>query len=160
MNEIKITEKDLIGEIKRFPIEVVRKMVEEQVRQGNKADVSIFQKKNYADKENGGFKWKDTEEGFEFWDMVIIYEEFDKFFEKYPKQETTEMQDAENTATQAYKEIDWEARRFEIVKTYLHGILTSPEIVFTIDKLAETSVKVADAIISKMKGGSDEKYTR
>lgn len=160
MNEIKITEKDLIGEIKGFPIEVVRKMVEEQVRQGNKADVSIFQKKNYADKENGGFKWKDTKEGFKFWDTVIIYEEFDKFFEKYPKQETTEMQDAENTATQAYKEIDWEARRFEIVKTYLHGILTSPEIVFTIDELAETSVKVADAIISKMKGGSDEKYTR
>ena len=160
MTEIKVTEKDLIGDIAGFPIEVVRKMVEEQVRQGNKADVSIFQKKNYADKENGGFKWKDTKEGFDFWDMVIIYNVFDEFFEKYPKQETTEMQDAENTATQAYKEIDWEARRFEIVKTYLHGILTSPEIVFTIDELAETSVKVADAIISKMKGGSDEKYTR
>ena len=160
MTEIKVTEKDLIGDIAGFPIEVVRKMVEEQVRQGNKADVSIFQKKNYADKENGGFKWKDTKEGFDFWDMVIIYNVFDEFLEKYPKQETTEMQDAENTATQAYKEIDWEARRFEIVKTYLHGILTSPEIVFTIDELAETSVKVADAIISKMKGGSDEKYTR
>ena len=160
MTEIKVTEKDLTGDIAGFPIEVVRKMVEEQVRQGNKADVSIFQKKNYADKENGGFKWKDTKEGFDFWDMVIIYNVFDEFFEKYPKQETTEMQDAENTATQAYKEIDWEARRFEIVKTYLHGILTSPEIVFTIDELAETSVKVADAIISKMKGGSDEKYTR
>lgn len=160
MNEIKITEKDLIGDIAGFPIEVVRKMVEEQVRQGNKADVGVFQEYTNRDKKNGGFDWEDTEDGFEFWDMVVIYKEFDEFFEKYPKQETTEMQDAENTATQAYKEIDWEARRFEIVKTYLHGILTSPEIVFTIDKLAETSVKVADAIISKMKGGSDEKYTR
>ena len=45
MNEIKITEKDLIGDIAGFPIEVVRKMVEEQVRQGNKADVKVFQER-------------------------------------------------------------------------------------------------------------------
>ncbi len=160
MTEIKVTEKDLIGDIAGFPIEVVRKMIEEQVRQGNKADVGVFQECAHKVKKSGGFEWKETEYGFDFWNMVIIGKEFDAFFEKYPKQETTEMQDAENTATQAYKEIDWEARRFEIVKTYLHGILTSPEIVFTIDELAETSVKVADAIISKMKGGSDEKYTR
>ena len=44
MTTIKITTADLIGKIENFPIEVVEKMVEEQVRQGNKADVTIFQR--------------------------------------------------------------------------------------------------------------------
>ena len=61
MNEIKITEKDLIGDIAGFPIEVVRKMVEEQVRQGNKADVSIFQECAHKVKKSGGFEWKETD---------------------------------------------------------------------------------------------------
>lgn len=101
MNEIKITEKDLIGDIAGFPIEVVRKMVEEQVRQGNKADVGVFQKCTDSDKKHGGFEWDDTEDGFEFWDMVVLHKEFDEFFEKYPKQEAAKIQDAENTTTQA-----------------------------------------------------------
>lgn len=49
--------------------------------------------------------------------------------------------------------IDWEARRFELVKAYLKGILSSPDVSFTIDELADIGVKVADAIIAKMKGG-------
>lgn len=89
MEEISITEKDLIGEIEGFPIEVVRKMVEEQIRQGNKADVEVFQKLSNVDKKHGGFEWEDTEDGYEFWNNVIIYKEFDEFFGKYPKPETT-----------------------------------------------------------------------
>ena len=41
----KVKQSDLIGDIKGFPIEVVQKMVERQVEQGNKADVTVFQKK-------------------------------------------------------------------------------------------------------------------
>ena len=94
MNEIKITEKDLIGDIAGFPIEVVKKMVEEQVRQGNKANVNVFQERCKASKWAGGFDWEKTENGYYFWAMVFVCKEFDVFFEKYPKQETTEMQDA------------------------------------------------------------------
>ena len=39
-----VEQSDLIGAIKDFPIEVVQEMVNEQVRQGNNADVSVFQK--------------------------------------------------------------------------------------------------------------------
>ena len=53
------------------------------------------------------------------------------------------------------KPIDWEARRFELVKEYLRGIMSDPNIELTIDELAETSVLVVDAIIAKMKGGQD-----
>ena len=38
MKEYKVKKEDLIGEIKDFPIEVVQKMVDYQVEQGNKAD--------------------------------------------------------------------------------------------------------------------------
>lgn len=83
--EYKVTEKDLIGLIDGFPIEVVQKMIERQVEQGNKADVILFQTHRTYGKSEGGFKWDETEEGNNFWCKVIIGENFDLFFEKYPK---------------------------------------------------------------------------
>jgi hypothetical protein len=85
MATIKITKADLIGNIKNFPIEVVEKMVEEQVRQGNKANVKVFQKYRVADSRQGGFCWDRTDDGSIFWHCVIMNEYFDVFFEKYPK---------------------------------------------------------------------------
>lgn len=77
----KITEADLIGDLKGFPIEVVQKMVEERVKQGEKGDVTVFQKKA-----NGGFFWDRTFNGFDFWSRVIGCEDFDLFFKEYPKE--------------------------------------------------------------------------
>lgn len=56
-NTYKVKPEDLIGEIAGFPIEVVQKMVDCQVAQGNKADVTVFQKSNTASKKNKGFDW-------------------------------------------------------------------------------------------------------
>lgn len=81
----KVTEKDLIGDIKDFPIEVVQKMVDEQVRQGNPADVSVFQDDKRQGRSSGGFYWEETTEGHGFWDEVISLKNFDLFFDKYPK---------------------------------------------------------------------------
>ena len=78
----KVTKEDLVGEITGFPIEVVQKMVERQVEQSGKPNVSVFQKSIFS-----GFLWKDTIEGTYFWDNVICNERFDLFFEKYPKKE-------------------------------------------------------------------------
>lgn len=82
---MKITEKDLIGKIKGFPIEVVKKMIEYQVEAGNPASVEVFQRKANATSCWGGFNWTDTPEGIGFWDPVIWEHNFDLFFEKYPK---------------------------------------------------------------------------
>ena len=87
MKEYKVKKEDLIGEIKDFPIEVVQKMVDYQVEQGNKADITVFQIRNYASISLGGFSWSNTVEGFNFWDDVINDKEFDLFFNKYPKLE-------------------------------------------------------------------------
>ena len=39
----RVEQSDLIGDIKGFPIEVVQKMVDEQIAQRNKANVFFFQ---------------------------------------------------------------------------------------------------------------------
>ena len=83
--ETKVTTKDLIGDLKDFPIEVVEKMLQNQYKQVNKKDISIFQEYRCHDIQNGGFRWEDTIEGHQFWRHVISDKNFDVFFEKYPK---------------------------------------------------------------------------
>ena len=90
--EYKVTEKDLIGDIEYFPIEVVEKMIEEQVEQGNDPDVSVFQKDRSEIKENGGFSWCETADGKTFWSNVADYKDFNLFFQKYPKQKQLTIQ--------------------------------------------------------------------
>ena len=79
----KVTEKDLIGDIKDFPIEVVQKMLERQVEQGNEENVQVFQIIALD-----GFDWSTSEEGLTFWKEVIIQKNFDFFFKKYPRVDT------------------------------------------------------------------------
>jgi len=76
----KVKQRDLIGEVKDFPIEVVQKMVEEQVRQGYKANLTMFQKGR-----DDGFSWLDSPEGVDFWGRIIYNKDFDLFFKRYPK---------------------------------------------------------------------------
>lgn len=87
----KVEQSDLVGQIEDFPLEVVQKMIEEQVRQGNKANVSVFQKVCIASKSQGGFDWENAIDGDTFWQVVISTQEFDVFFEKYPKKKNTNL---------------------------------------------------------------------
>lgn len=70
---------DLKGEIADFPIEVVQRMVDYQLKQFGIADISIFQSRSTS-----GFKWFATDEGHDFWADVIKRGKFDLFFERYP----------------------------------------------------------------------------
>jgi hypothetical protein len=83
--ETKVTKKDLIGDLENFPIEVVEKMLQNQYKQVNKIDITVFQKYKRSDIQSGGFRWEDTIEGHNFWNDVIYYKKFDVFFERYPK---------------------------------------------------------------------------
>ena len=82
----KVKQEDLIGDIEGFPIEIVQRMVECQVEQGNKADVSVFQNRKSCSGGSGGFEWCDTTERHDFWQKVILNRDFKIFFEKYPKE--------------------------------------------------------------------------
>ena len=75
------------GDLKGFPQEVVEKMVERQVEQGNKRDVSIFEKDRNEEADFGGFDWDESPEGYGFWYKVIYSSQFDVFFNRYPKKE-------------------------------------------------------------------------
>lgn len=81
-----VKQEDLVGQIEGFPIEVVQRMVDYQVEQGNKANVKIFQEDCRTTDDCGGFWWDKTPEDFDFWEAVIGGKNFDRFFEKYPKE--------------------------------------------------------------------------
>lgn len=76
------------GDIKDFPKEVVEWMLDNQVKQGNKRDISVFEKSRFANKINGGFSWDLV--GDYFCTDVIVSKNFDLFFEKYPKKTSPE----------------------------------------------------------------------
>lgn len=73
------------GDLKGFPKEIVDKMLEYQVKQGNEKDVSVFENILDADRYFGGFTWRDTIEGSNWWSEVIDNKNFNMFFNKYPK---------------------------------------------------------------------------
>ena len=85
MKKYLVTSADLKGAIEAFPIEVVQRMVDNQIEQGNKANVAIFQDLCANDVDHGGFDWIKTSEGLDFWRTVILQKQFDIFFKKYPK---------------------------------------------------------------------------
>ena len=85
MSKYIVEKKDLKGEIKNFPIEIVQRMVDEQVLQGNDANVSLFQHDASAEHFKGGFDWDSTKEGLDFWDTIVAYGEFNVFFKYFPK---------------------------------------------------------------------------
>ena len=84
-NKYNLTEKDLKGDIKDFPLSIVIRMLEEQEKQRNESDITVFQKHKYYSKISGGFDWYVTEKGETFWYKVINDKDFDLFFEKYPE---------------------------------------------------------------------------
>lgn len=85
INKHIVTTDDLIGDIKGFPIEIVQKMVDYQVEQGNAPDVVTFQMNCFMSKDYGGFDWDKTDEDSDFWRKIIDLNDFDLFFKKYPK---------------------------------------------------------------------------
>jgi hypothetical protein len=75
---------DLIG----FPKEIIARMLDCQVEQGNKEDVSVFERQCATGCFNKGFTWDKTKEGSYFWHNVINNKDFDFFFERrYPKKD-------------------------------------------------------------------------
>lgn len=80
------------GQLADFPLEVIERMVHNQVQQGNKADISVFSYNRNAQLSFGGFNWFFSDEGNEFWFEVIEEMNFDLFFEKYPKSGITTVQ--------------------------------------------------------------------
>lgn len=76
------------GQLEGFPKEVIDKMLERQVEQGNERNVNVFKIERYD-----GFYWEETIEGYTFWSSVIRNKDFDLFFAKYPKQKSKDFEE-------------------------------------------------------------------
>lgn len=69
-----------------LPVEIQEKMLEEQVRQGNKRDPDVFIRSIISGRNNGGFSWGDCGNYSDyFWRDVLSDGKFDVFYSKYPK---------------------------------------------------------------------------
>ena len=73
------------GQLEGFPREIVERMLECQVEQGNPKDVAVFEVNRIAGREDKGFTWFLTSEGNDFWVDVLGSAKFNTFFKKYPK---------------------------------------------------------------------------
>lgn len=78
---------ELFYSLRELPEEVIEAMLQNQVAQGNKRDISIFQDNIYADDTEGGFDWAQTKEGIDFWETTLVSRDFSLFFETYKKGE-------------------------------------------------------------------------
>jgi hypothetical protein len=76
------------NELEGFPREVIEKMLERQVEQGNEISKNVFMENADSTKKMGGFDWHDTIEHDWFWESVIHNKNFDFFFKKYPKEKS------------------------------------------------------------------------
>jgi len=79
-NPFGLTKKDLIDNIKNFPMGVVVRMMEEMKKQRDYIDLRTFQTDITAT-----FTWRSTEAGQDFWHAVIKSKDFNLFFNKYPE---------------------------------------------------------------------------
>ena len=76
MKQFKVKRKHLTGEIADFPRRVVQAMVDEQVRQGNPANPSVFARERTVGKDHGGFTWTSSVLGCYSWADIIRGKKF------------------------------------------------------------------------------------
>lgn len=75
------------GQLKGFPSEIVEKMLDHQVEQGNPRNVAVFEETKNSTSSYFGFDWATSNEGYRFWDNIINNLDFNHFFDLYPKKE-------------------------------------------------------------------------
>jgi hypothetical protein len=133
------------GDLKGFPPEVVEWMLDQQEAQGNKRDVSVFEKDRFVDNNSGGFTWYDTKEEGIFCTKVIRDRNFTLFFEKHPKK-TPEPEPAQTP--------DFDEHRFQAACAAMAALLSSHSMSFDLpSELAARAAAHADALLSALKGG-------
>ena len=62
---------------KDLPVEIQQRMLDEQVRQGNKRDAEVFADRLYCPKRQGGFLWAQSVEGTDFWTEILLKDNFE-----------------------------------------------------------------------------------
>jgi len=137
-------------QLEGFPDEVIDKMLERQVEQGNPRDIEVFKKYNAANREEGGFDWSKTEEWRHdrlIWNYTINCKYFVPFFELYPKKSLDNTVKANNAKIITLPEekalpcymMCWDTDELEAEKRLV--IYYNKQLVYQFITLCETSVE-------------------
>lgn len=130
----KVKTSDLIGEIEGFPLMIVQRMCDYQVAQGNRFDVTVFQEYKSETNVDGGFDWRKTPEGYDFWRVVITERNFSLYFERYPYEprmmEVSDYEDFRDTYLRCVIRIDRDG--ISVVNNYLEAL---EDIVLSMDTI-------------------------
>lgn len=70
-----------------LPIEIQYKILDYQEKQGNPRNPNIFRDDIEAGSTDGGFTWRDTEEGHDFWNKILNGGKFKEFYDLYPEKD-------------------------------------------------------------------------
>jgi len=73
------------GQLKGFPQEIIDKMCDYQVEQGNSKNPMVFDNNIRALANHGGFNWNYVIGEEILWRQVLLGRDFNLFFQKYPK---------------------------------------------------------------------------
>ena len=76
IEELKQEPMEYKGVIKGFPQHIVEEMLDEQERQGNKRDVTVFKDDKYSNLGDGGFNWDDSILNEDTWRDIICNRQF------------------------------------------------------------------------------------
>lgn len=68
-----------------YPKEIVDRLLECQKEQGNVKKLSVLLKNPSSEINDGGFNWRNTKEGADFWEKILLEKDFKVFYQKYPK---------------------------------------------------------------------------
>lgn len=77
------------GELEGVQEAIVNQMLDEQERQGNKRDVTIFENCIGAKKSQGGFNWGESLSGWDYWEFIISLKYY-KYLSTFPTTSTYE----------------------------------------------------------------------
>lgn len=68
-----------------FPKEIQELILKRQVEAGNPPDITLFDENTIISSVNGGFTWDKTKEGSNFWYNILMDNNFEVFYKKYPQ---------------------------------------------------------------------------
>ena len=63
---------DLVDDLTFIPRAIAQEMIDEQVRQGNKANIKVFQESRCATLDSGGFDWQSSKKGGSYWEKNLL----------------------------------------------------------------------------------------
>ena len=148
-----VTINDCIGQLEGVPPKVVDLMIANQVKQGNPANVKVFQEKIDASYAEGGFRWNKSNEGQFFWSKVINGRQFpmeltqpDKFNEDTTGTSESTLVDLESMGQHAYKIGD-------IVKVKSGASMVQRVVIGYVPELPNPYITISKQIYNNLKDG-------